>query len=134
MDLLLHPKLDPGKLDLAKQQMAAGIVRRNDDVEEIASREAARLVYGPTNPYGRTPELAQVMSITIADLEQFHEKTVIPNGMIIGVSGDFDGAAMGQKLRAAFGELKKGTPLPPPKETFNGPTPGVYSVDKSDVN
>src|ERR1700742_3426320 len=41
---------------------------------------------------------------------------------------------MEQKLRAAFGGLKKGTPLPPPKETFNGPTPGVYSVDKSDVN
>ncbi len=112
-DLLLHPKFDPGKLDLSKQQMAAGIVRRNDDVGEIASREAAKLVYGATNPYGRTPELAQVMSITIADLQQFHDRTVIPNGMIIGVSGDFDGAAMEQKLRAAFGGLKKGTPLAP---------------------
>jgi zinc protease len=75
-----------------------------------------------------------VMAIAIADLEQFHEKTVMPNGMIIGVSGDFDGRAMEQKLRAAFGGLKKGAPLPPPKTTFNGPTPGVYSVDKSDVN
>jgi zinc protease len=133
-DLLLHPKFDSGKLDLAKQQMAAGIVRRNDEVGEIASREAAKLVYGPTNPYGRTPELAQVMSITIADLQAFHEKTVIPNGMIIGVSGDFDSAAMEQKLRAAFGGLKKGTPLPPAKDSFNGPTPGFYSVDKNDVD
>ncbi|HEY3988399.1 MAG TPA: pitrilysin family protein [Acidobacteriaceae bacterium] len=133
-DLLLHPKFDPGKLDLAKQQMAAGIVRRNDDASDIASREAAKLVYGATNPYGRTPELAQVMAITVADLEQFHEKTVIPNGMIIGVTGDFDGAVMEQKLRAAFGALKKGTPLPPPKLDFHGPTPGVYAVDKSDVN
>ncbi len=133
-DLLLHPKFDPGKLDLSKQQMAAGIVRRNDDVSEIASREAAKLVYGATNPYGRTPELAQVMSVTIADLEQFHERTVIPNGMIIGVSGDFDGATMEQKLRAAFSGLKKGTPLAPAKEDFHGPTPGVYAVDKNDVN
>ena len=119
-DLLLHPKFDPGKLDLAKQGMAAGIVRRNDDVGEIASREAAKLVYGPTNPYGRTPELAGVMAITVADLEQFHEKTVIPNGMIIGVTGDFDSAAMEQKLRAAFGGLKKGTPLSPAKEASTG--------------
>ncbi|HEV3151456.1 MAG TPA: pitrilysin family protein [Acidobacteriaceae bacterium] len=133
-DLLLHPKFDPNKLDLAKQQMAAGIVRRNDDAGEIASREAAKLVYGPTNPYGRTPELAGVMAVTIADLEQFHQKTVIPNGMIIGVSGDFDAAAMEQKLRAAFGSLQKGTPLPPAKISFNGPQPGVYAVDKSDVN
>ena len=88
--------------------MATGIVRRNDDAGEIASREAAKLVYGPTNPYGRTPELAQVMAVTIADLEQFHDKTVIPNGMIIGVTGDFDGAAMEQKLRAAFGGSAEG--------------------------
>jgi zinc protease len=132
--LLLHPKFDPSKLDLAKQQMAAGIVRRNDDAGEIASREAAKLVYGSTNPYGRTPELAGVMAVTIADLEQFHQKTVIPNGMIIGVSGDFDGAAMEQKLRAAFSSLQKGTPLPPAKISFNGPLPGVYAVNKSDVN
>ncbi len=133
-DLLLHPKFDAGKLDLAKQQMAAGIVRRNDDVSEIAGREAAKLVYGPTNPYGRVPELAQVLSVSVADLEQFHAKTVIPNGMIIGVTGDFDGDAMEKRLRAAFGGLQKGTPLPTPKETFQGPTPGVYSVDKNDVN
>jgi zinc protease len=133
-DLLLHPKFDRSKLDLAKQQMATGIVRRNDDASEIASREAAKLVYGAMNPYGRTPELAQMMSVTLADLEQFHDRTVIPNGMIIGVTGDFDSAAMEQKLRAAFGGLKKGTPLPPAKEDFHGPTPGVYSVDKNDVN
>jgi zinc protease len=133
-DLLLHPKFDPSKLDLAKQQMATGIVRRNDDVGDIAGREAAKLVYGATSPYARTPELAQIMPITIADLQQFHDRTVIPNGMIISISGDFDSAAMEQKLRAAFGGLKKGAPFPPAKEDFHGPTPGVYSVDKNDVN
>lgn len=133
-DLLLHPKFNENKLDLAKQQMAAAIVRRNDDASEIAAREAAKLAYGPTSPYSRTPELAQMMAITLADLDQFHEKTVIPNGMIIGVTGDFDAAAMEQKLRTALGGLKKGTPLPSAKETFTGPTPGVYTVDKSDVN
>jgi zinc protease len=134
MDVLLHPKFDPNKLDLAKQQMAAGIVRRNDDAEEIASREAAKLVYGSTSPYARTPELAQVMSIKLADLQQFHDRTVIPNGMIIGVTGDFDSAAMEQTLRAAFGGLEKGTPMTTAKETIDGPKPGVYSVDKNDVN
>jgi zinc protease len=74
------------------------------------------------------------MSVTVTDLEQFHAKTVIPNGMIIGVTGDFDSVAMEQKLRAAFGGLKKGTPLPTAKESFPGPTPGIYSVDKNDVN
>ncbi len=133
-DLLLHPKFDAQKLELAKQQLAAGIVRRNDDAGEIAKREAARLVYGPDSPYSRTPELAQVLGITLADLAQFHQKAVIPNGMIIGVNGDFEAAAMEQKLRAAFGGLAKGTPFAAGKETYAGPTPGVYTVDKSDVN
>ena len=37
MDLLFHPKFDEEKLQLAQQQEATGIVRRNDDEGEIAS-------------------------------------------------------------------------------------------------
>ena len=134
VDVLEHPKFDKQKLTLAKQQMAAGIVRRNDDAEEIAGREAARLIYGAQSPYGRIPELSTVMGVTLADLEDFHKKTVIPNGMIIGVSGDFDSAAMEKKLRTAFESLPKGTPLETPKESFPGPKAGVYSVTKTDVD
>jgi zinc protease len=134
MNLLLHPKFSETKLNLAKQQMAAAIVRRNDDAGEIAGREAAMLVYGRNSPYARTPELAQVMSVTVDDLAAFHDRTVIPNGMIIAVSGDFDAAQMEARLRSAFGGLKRGAPMPARKESFPGPTPGVYAVDKNDVN
>ena len=134
IDLLEHPAFNEEKLKLAQQQMATGIVRRNDGASEIASREAARLVYGPTSPYGRQPEIATVMSVTVADLKAWHERTVIPNDMIIGVSGDFDSAAMEKTLRAAFDGLPEGTPIVEPKEAFPGPKPGVYFVEKSDVN
>jgi zinc protease len=46
MDLLFHPQFDAKKLELAEQQMATGIVRRNDEEDEIAGRESAKLVYG----------------------------------------------------------------------------------------
>ena len=134
VDLLEHPKFDNQKLELAKQQEATGIVRRNDDASGIAEREAFKLIYGAESPYGRVPELATVMSVTTADLDGFHRKTVIPNGMIIGVSGDFDTATMEKRLRAAFESLPKGEAIVTPKEEFPGPKPGVYSVDKSDVN
>ncbi len=134
VDLLEHPAFNEEKLKLAQQQMATGIVRRNDSASEIASREAARLVYGPTSPYGRQPEIATVMSVTVADLKAWHERTVIPNDMIIGVSGDFDSAAMEKALRAAFESLPEGKPIVEPKEAFSGPKLGVYFVEKSDVN
>lgn len=134
VDLLEHPKFSNEKLTLAKQQMAAGIVRRNDDASGIAEREAAKLVYGAKSPYARQPEIATVMAVTTADLEQLHNATVMPNNMIIGVIGDFDTAAMEAKLRAAFAGLPKGKPPQTPQESFSGPTPGVYVVDKNDVN
>lgn len=133
-DLLEHPRFNNTKLMLAKQQMATSIVRRNDDPGGIAAREAAKLVYGAKNPYGRVPEIATVMSVTTDDLQQFHDRTVMPNNMIVGIEGDFDAKAMEAKLRQAFGSLQKGTPLTPWRGSFAGPQPGVYAVDKTDVN
>ena len=57
MDLLLHPNFQQSKLDLAKRSELTGILRRNDDASAIASREAIQIAYGPTNPYGRIPEI-----------------------------------------------------------------------------
>ena len=45
-DLLLHPQFRGEKLMLAKQQEATGIIRRNDDPDQIALREAQILAYG----------------------------------------------------------------------------------------
>jgi zinc protease len=133
VDLLLHPKFDPLKLQLAQQQAATAIVRRNDDEGEIAGREAAKLVYGPNSPYTRQPELKTIGGVTVRDLEAWHAKT-IGNKMIVGISGDFDAAAMEAKLRAAFEPLPNVKPLPAHHDEFHAPKQGVYFIDKTDVN
>ena len=134
MELLLHPAFNNDKLTLAKQQMMAGIARRNDDASGIANREAAKIVYGATSPYARQPEFATVLSVTLDDLKAWHDRTVVPNNMIVAVSGDFDGAAMEATLRKAFEPLAKGAAFESAKVDFPGPTPGVYFVNKSDIN
>jgi len=133
MDLLLHPKFDPMKLRLAQQQMATGIVRRNDEESEIASREAAKLVYGPDSAYTRQPELKTIGSVTVADLQAFHDKT-IGDRILMGIGGDFDPAAMEAKLRAAFEPLPAVKKLPAHHEDFQPPHRAVYFIDKQDVN
>jgi zinc protease len=134
VDLLEHPAFSNEKLQLAKQQAVAGIVRRNDEVQAIAQREATKLVFGPDSPYARQPEIATVMSITVDDLKAWHDKTVAPNNMILSVEGDFDSAVMEKKLREAFENLPRGAAWRKPGGEFPGPKPGVYSINKPDVN
>ena len=70
LELFLHPKFSAEKLELAQQQAATGIVRRNDDEGEIAERESTKLVYGANSPYARQPELAAVHAVVGTEEEQ----------------------------------------------------------------
>jgi zinc protease len=134
VDLLLHPAFKADKLQIAQRGMDTGISRRNDDSEGIASRESTRLVYGKNSPYAREAEYDTVSAVTLDDLKDWHDRTVVPNGMIVSVEGDFDSAEMEAKLRKVFEPLQRGTVIESPKVDFTGPTPGVYFADKEDVN
>ena len=134
IDLLLHPAFKAEKLAMAQRAMATGIARRNDDPGDIADREGVKLAYGKDSPYARQAEYATVDAVTVDDLKAWHDRTVLPNGMIVSVEGDFDSAAMEAKLRKVFEPLARGTVIQPPKVSFPGPKPGVYFIDKEDVN
>jgi zinc protease len=133
MDLLFHPQFSAEKLELAQQQMATGIVRRNDEEDEIANRESAKLVYGANSPYTRQPELATIGAVTVDDLKAWHERT-LGGKLIVAVSGDFDPVAMEAELRGVFEGLPKVMAAPARHDDFAGPKPGVYFIDKEDVN
>ncbi len=133
LELLLHPKFSPEKLELAQQQAATGIVRRNDDEGEIAGRESAKLVYGPNSPYTRQPELATIGAVTVDDLKAWHDRT-LGGKLIVSIFGDFDPAAMEAKLRAAFEGLPAAKAAAARHDVFAGPRPGVSFIGKEDVN
>ena len=134
VDLLLHPAFKADKLQLAQRQVDTNISRRNDNADSIVSRESTALVYGANNPYGRHSEYATVGAVTLDDLKSWHDRTVVPNGMIVAVFGDFNPAEMEGKLRKTFEPLKRGDTIPPLKVDFPGPKPGIYFADKEDVN
>ena len=133
MDLLFHPKFNPEKLQLAQQQDATGIVRRNDDESEIAGREGNKLIYGATSPYARQTEIATIGAVSVKDLQAWHDRTV-GGKLIVSISGDFDSVAMESKLRGAFEGLSPVKATAARNETFNGPQPGVFFINKEDVN
>ncbi|MGH9567858.1 MAG: M16 family metallopeptidase, partial [Candidatus Angelobacter sp.] len=108
LDLLQHPQFREDKIALAKHQIDSAISRRNDDVDEIAGRESAKLAYGQENPYARTAEYYTVDAVTREDLLNWHRRVVAPNNMMLGITGDFDSAAMERKLREAFDSMPRG--------------------------
>jgi zinc protease len=134
VDLLQNAEFRDDKLELAEKSMEEIIARRNDNPSSIAGREAAKLAYGASNAYARQAEYATVRAVKRDDLVSWHKTYVHPNNMIVGVSGDFDSAAMEAKLKAAFASWPKGPS--PAKESiqFQSAKPGYYLVSKEDVN
>lgn len=111
-DVLMTPAFDPARVELAKLQTIEGIRRRQDQPQSIVGREFAKLLYGPAHPYARESTVESVSKITRDDLLAFHAKTIHPNGIILGVTGDFDRAAILVLLKETFGAWTKGDVAP----------------------
>ncbi len=106
--LVRQPAFEAGRIEVAKLQAIEGIRRRQDNPGSIVSREFVKLLYGPEHPTARESSIESIQRITRDDLVGFHRRTVHPNGMLLGVTGDFDKAAMLSMLREVFGDWEKG--------------------------
>lgn len=119
-DLLRRPAFEPSRVELAKLQALEGIRRRQDSPGSIVGREFAKLLYGADHPSAREISTRSIQAITREDLITFHRQTVHPNGMILGVTGDFEKGAMLVLLKELFGDWAKGAvpelKLPPVSE------------------
>jgi len=133
-ELLRDPAFRQDKIDLVKRQLFGVISRRNDDIDDIAGREAEKLAYGKNNPYARVEEYSTVAAVTREDLVNWHQKYVNPSNIIFGVYGDFDSATMEQLIRKTFESWPAGTRAEEPKIHFDPATPGVYFIAKEDVD
>jgi zinc protease len=133
-ELIEAPGFRDDKLDLAKREAFDSISRRNDEVTDVARREAVKLAYGPDNPYARVPEYRTIAAVTREDLVDWYQAHMHPNNIIIGIVGDFDSAQMERKLRSAFGDWQRGPSAEKPEIRFEPAKPGYYLVNKEDVN
>ncbi|MCP9438964.1 MAG: insulinase family protein [Nitrospira sp.] len=131
--LLRTPTFDPARVELAKLQAIEGIRRRQDQPGSIVGREFLKSLYGAEHPSARESTVESIQRITRDDLLSFHRETVHPNGMILGVTGDFHKEEMLEALRAAFGDWRPGTvpelaiPEVPEQEAAK---PAVLFIDK----
>jgi zinc protease len=134
VELLRHPAFREDKLTLAKRALSSEISRRNDETGDIASMQTEILGYGKQSAYARVPEYATVAAVKRQDLLQWHQQHVTPNNIIFGVVGDFDSGEMEAALNKAFANWPSGEKVAEPKVEVSPAKPGIYLVDKSDVD
>ncbi|MCM8762601.1 MAG: insulinase family protein [Candidatus Omnitrophica bacterium] len=118
-DIITAPSFEPDKITLAIIRKKSEISRRNDEISEIADREFRRLIYGKDSPYGRIPEYETVDRITRNDIVNFYNQEVHPEGVILGIWGDFEKEEMIEMVKRTFGvwhKEKTEKKEPPPVE------------------
>ncbi len=129
-DLLRNPAFPQDKLDLAKTDMKNMIRRRNDDPNRVASAYFSNTIYGD-HPYGRMLDWSSVKTITVEDLADYHKRFIVPNSIVLGISGDFDKKAILAKIKKYFGDWQKSVQSLPEKPAVTAEYhPGVYQVNK----
>jgi len=134
-EMLRNPAFQQDRLDLWKSQQLQQIERRNDRTDSIEAREWGRLLRGEKHFSTAFTTKASISSITREDLIGFYGKYFQPENFIMAVSGDFKTAEIKAKLEQAMSGWAAGKEVVPPvpKPGFT-PNPGVYMVNKADVN
>lgn len=134
--MLKQPAFQQDRFDLYKRQTLQNLARRNDNTAGIEAREWGRLMAGDGHFSTRPVTRASVEGMVRDDLIAFHRQHVHPANFIIAVSGDFKADEMTAKLEQRMAGWTApaayvAAPVPKPAHV---PVPGVYMVNKPDVN
>ncbi len=134
--VLRDPVFDQAALDRYRTDVLSDLEQRNADTRNIENREWQFLMYGDhpcTIPYRRTEQ--SVKAIAREDLIAFHQKYFFPKNFIFAVSGDI----RTKDILAKLDGMLAGWPdhelaLAPIPDQVPDPIPGVYMIEKEDVN
>jgi predicted Zn-dependent peptidase len=135
VEMLRTPGFAEDRLKLAKSQVLQQMERRNDNTPGIEQREFARLLRGDKHFSTAQITKASLDAITREDMIAFHEKYYYPANFVLAVSGDFNTKDMLARLEKVFAgwsnRADKPASVPKPNHALK---PGIYMVDKKDVN
>ena len=135
MDLLTRPRFQDDRFAKAKDDTIQAMKERNDHTASIENREWNRLVYGDDYWINHLPTKASIDAITADDCKALVARLIRAGNVVVAVAGDFDRPALKALLERTLGTLPAVSgPLPPVPQPHPSTEPGVYVVDKPDVN
>lgn len=129
-----NPRFQQDRIDLYKSQAKQALERRNDSTTSIEQREWRRLMYGTDTFESRQMTTTSMDAITRDDMIAFHRQVWHPGNMIVAVSGDVKTPAVLAALEKRMAGWAAGPKSPEPPAPTHVPEPGVFMVNKDDVN
>jgi len=135
MDVLTEPRFQQDRFDKAKDNLLQAMKQRNDDTANIEAREWQRLIYGDDFFLNRLATRASVDAITATDSQEFVNRLLRSGNLVVAVAGDFELDALKALLDETVGSIEPlAESLPSVPQPDHTPEPGVYVVNKPDVN
>ncbi|MEM9264930.1 MAG: pitrilysin family protein [Cyanobacteria bacterium P01_F01_bin.13] len=131
-EVIQQPAFAPEKIELIKSQYRGSIARRNDNPDDVTTREFRKLIYGDESPFARMVEYSDVDNVSRDDVVDFYQTTIQPRGTILGISGDFDASQMKALIEDFFADWspsvreKANVSVPQAEQQTNG----LYVVDQ----
>jgi len=134
-EMLRFPGFQADRLELAKSQVIQQMERRNDSTGSIERREWRRLMRGEAHFSALPRTRATIEDINRDDLVAFHREYFHPGNFIFAVSGDVQTDDILLELERRLNGWpvrERPTESVPVPQVI--PMPGLYLVDKPDVN
>ncbi|MGV6852480.1 MAG: M16 family metallopeptidase [bacterium] len=132
--ILLQPKFDPERLAIAKNRTLEYMRKRNDDTRRIEPRFWSRLSYGDEDYTNQLATEKSINDISRSAMMKYSKQVFSRNGLVFAVSGDVDTKDIIKRLNKLVSKLPKGKHDKQIPSEFSGFKPGLYGVNKEDVN
>ena len=131
-DIALRPAFPAEEIERQRANRLGQLVQQRENVNALAGRVAAAVLYGDKHPYGYT-ELgteASVKAMTRDQLAGFWKQNFVPNNTALVVAGDITMAELRPLAERIFGSWQRGTPTQPSLAVTAAPAARIVIVDR----
>jgi len=130
MAIVREPRFNEEKLAQYAGSKVDRMSRRNDNPDNIATREWQALLYGRDHTEARYAQAAVIEGLTKADLVAFHRRVFHPGNLVVSVVGDVETADILDRLSASFAGWEAMERSPDPAAPTQIMTPGLYHIER----
>lgn len=132
-NVALHPSFPANEFERIRKSRLTDLIRLRDQGPAIANLAFPAIIYGNGHPYGAAAigTEASVKSLSVGDLQSYHQTNFKPNNSTLIIVGDVNPSQIEQKINALFGGWQRGDV---PRLAYADPpkagTTTIYLIDK----